>query len=63
MNDCLNFNSQEMPYLNEFTDINISKTALGGSSIMTLLFTGSETFIRTNKNSLYQIGGAAMEGH
>ena len=43
--------------MNEFTDINIARSAIGYAQIIEMLITGNETFISTNKNQLYQIGG------
>ena len=48
--NCLNLLSQETPCLNEFTDINISRSAVGYAQIVEMLITGNESFIRTDKN-------------
>lgn len=55
--NCLNFLEQETPCLNEFTDINISRSVIGYAQIVEMIITGNETFFRTDKNQLFQIGG------
>ncbi len=37
--------------------MNISRNAIGYAQILEVLFTGNETFIRTEKNQIFQIGG------